>query len=221
MGLNINTDTPIDTFMDLPGRKFLFLNIRSLLPNINLLRHQFAESNILLLGLCETWLNKRIHDGLIAIDGYNIVRQDRNTGKRGGGLILYIHNLIEFDLLSDLNVLSHDLEMLTILIKLDHQRNFLVSLVYVPPSANKPLAIEIIKTTMLDPCNNPPLRLVAGDYNMEYMENKKRNSEGVLLRSLEHALGLSQLVRQPTRVTTKSSSLIDLLFFSTSGTLNI
>lgn len=79
----------IDEFMGLPGRKFLFLNIRSLLPNINLLRYQFAESNVMLIGLSETWLNERVHDGLITIDGYTMVRQDRCTGKRGGAHPLY------------------------------------------------------------------------------------------------------------------------------------
>lgn len=194
-----------DTFNDfkfIPGRKFVFLNVRSLLPNINLLRYELSDSSMFLIGIWETWLTKRIHDGLVEIDGYNIVRHDRERGKRGGGLIFYIHNTINFERVSDdLNSSNSDLEMLTILVKPEHQRNFLVSLVYIPPSANKPLAIEGIKALSLPTNDTPPLRLIAGDFNMEYLVTTKRTTESALLRNLERALGLTQMVKKATAVT--------------------
>lgn len=194
-----------DTFNDfkfIPGRKFVFLNVRSLLPNINLLRYELSDSSMFLIGIWETWLTKRIHDGLVEIDGYNIVRHDRERGKRGGGLIFYIHNTINFERVSDdLNSSNSDLEMLTILVKPEHQRNFLVSLVYIPPSANKPLAIEGIKALSLPTNDTPPLRLIAGDFNMEYLVTTKRTTESALLRNLERALGLTQMVKKATTVT--------------------
>lgn len=75
----------LHTYKGACGRKFLFLNTRSIMPNINLLRHEFAHSNIAVLGFCETWLNARIPNTLVTIQGYNMVRLDRQARKRGGG----------------------------------------------------------------------------------------------------------------------------------------
>lgn len=209
-------------FKAISGRKFMFFNVRSLLPNINLLRYELSDSNILLIGICETWLTERIHDGLIQIDGYNTVRLDRRTGKRGGGLIFYVNNTIKYDQVSDdLNSSDINLEMLTILIKPDHQRNFLVSLVYIPPSADKSLAIEQIKSTNKVIDGTSSLRLIAGDFNMDYSAKTRRATENVLLRDLERSLGLTQMISSPTRVTTSTASIIDLIFFSTTHTDNI
>lgn len=50
----------------------------------------------MLIGICETWLTKRIHDNLIKIDCFNLARYDRKQPKRGGGLLLYINDAIDF-----------------------------------------------------------------------------------------------------------------------------
>ena len=42
----------------------------------------------------ETFLNDNISDHQITIEGYNIIRRDRNS-KEGGGLIIYLRNDIE------------------------------------------------------------------------------------------------------------------------------
>lgn len=78
------------------GRKFAFVNVRSLLPNINLMHHDFELSNFAVIGISKSWLNAKIPDPLIAIRGFNQIRLDRAVSKRGGGgagwyYILIIH----------------------------------------------------------------------------------------------------------------------------------
>jgi len=52
-----------------------------------------------LICITETWLTDDIDNTLIAIDGYNIVRNDRSH-KKGGGTMIYIsqnYTFIEID----------------------------------------------------------------------------------------------------------------------------
>lgn len=79
------------SFKLLKGRKIFFLNIRSILANINGFRSYLENSNLLACGLSETWLNNNVHNKLISINGFNLVRLDRVTKKRGGGLLFYIN----------------------------------------------------------------------------------------------------------------------------------
>lgn len=205
------------------GRKFVFINVRSLLPNINLMRHDFELSNFTIIGISETWLNKRIPDPLVSMRGFNLIRLDRKGDKRGGGLLIYINNTLDYECTPDcLNHSSKDIELLTVLIKPMHQKNFLVSLIYIPPSADKTLAIETLESLSFpDKKYERAVRIIAGDFNMDASGINNRHKESALIKSLEGKLKITQLIKKPTRVTTKNSSLIDLLFISVSNISNV
>lgn len=57
-------------------------------------------------------------------------------------------------------------------------------------------------------------RLIAGDFNMDFVGKNNRSSDKVLLTDMETSLNLKQLIKEPTRYTAKSSSIIDLIFLS-------
>lgn len=76
-------------------RKFLhekklkagFLNVTSIPGHIEQLRQFLAENpSYDLFGIVECWLGPVIDDNLIQIDGYSLLRQDRNV--EGGGVAL-------------------------------------------------------------------------------------------------------------------------------------
>lgn len=48
----------------------------------------FVNSKVDLICATETWLSTDIADDMISIDGYNLLRNDRNHG-RGGGICVY------------------------------------------------------------------------------------------------------------------------------------
>lgn len=106
--------------------------------------------------------------------------------------------------------------MLSILIKPAKQKNFLVSLVYIPPSSRKEIAVEkIISLKVVGTSLRNAVRLIGGDFNMEAALSGKREKERALLNSIECKLNLKQLIKKPTRITSKVSSLIGLIFIST------
>ena len=54
-----------------------------------------------LLALSETRLDNTFTDSAVSIDGYTLIRRDRCRGG-GGGVAMYVRNVIDFQIRSDL-----------------------------------------------------------------------------------------------------------------------
>lgn len=74
------------------GQNIIFLNVRSLYAHITESQTEFSGSSFMCSCFCETWLTAATDEQLLSIDGYKIVRLDRNTEKKGGGLVIYTRN---------------------------------------------------------------------------------------------------------------------------------
>ena len=85
------------------GFKVAHYNINHLEPKINQLRYLiFNEWNTLdVLGVSETFLNSTYNDSEVNVDGYSILRKDRQH-KCGGGLVVYIRNTMKYERLYNL-----------------------------------------------------------------------------------------------------------------------
>ena len=77
------------------GLYFGHLNINSILTKIVQLRYLLINSNISVLGKTETKLDSTVHNKEVKIDGYNLIRSDRN--RKGGGIACYIKNNMSFN----------------------------------------------------------------------------------------------------------------------------
>ncbi len=62
---------------------FIHMNVRSLLPKMNLVRIWAKNTSADIIVISETWLNKTVLDKAIGIDGHTVNSADRQ--KRGGG----------------------------------------------------------------------------------------------------------------------------------------
>lgn len=214
MGDNL---TNINQIYSIKGSKFVFLNIRSLPANINVLRSDLEDNdnNIIAVGLCETWLNEKLHDSLFDINGFNLYRYDRHMSKRGGGLVIYVNDNFRVDSVSDIyNISNNDIELYSLKIHLPKQKNFIFTIVYIPPKSNYLHAL-----TLLDECSNLYKEgkshwVIGGDFNLDYTGKGSRVAEKKALVNFEQRNNLFQLIRRPTRITLKTESLIDLIFTS-------
>ena len=61
---------------------------------LKLLDEQANDENALIIALTETHLNNNIRNAEIHINKYTPFRQDRREGRRKGGIITYIHDII-------------------------------------------------------------------------------------------------------------------------------
>ena len=107
------------------------LNIRGLNTHIDELRLFIRDKGIHVLSINKTKLGEDFPDHLVSIDGFEIVRKDRD--KLGDGVALYICHSVNFKVIDFLPANSQDLLCIEILPKA--ARPFFVVSFYRPPSS--------------------------------------------------------------------------------------
>ena len=184
------------------GLHFIHVNINSLLPKIDELRSIAKKSNAAVIGITESKLDESVLNSEIHIDNYSLIRCDRN--RHGGGVACYVRDDISYN---QKTIFNNGVESIFVDIHLPKTKPFTVGIFYRPPDKSK-----FIETITEDFCNlnteNNDL-FILGDMNINLNEKK---STCPLVKKYEEFIltfGLKQLIQQPTRITSTSSSLID------------
>ena len=227
---NVNLNI-LSELQHVKGLKIIHMNIRSLLPKIDQIRTLLINSKIDIIILSETWLNASIDSQMVNIPGYSLIRHDRSFGsksktKRGGGLSIYMNEALSSDLkiLKDLNSSNKNLESLWLKIQRKQAKNIILSAVYRPPNGKVNKAINYLNSSLnkIEQLNKNDVYIV-GDLNIDY-----KNRKSVAHRKLAffvRANGFKQIIKNPTRNTSSSSTILDLIitnaqYISSSGTIN-
>ena len=69
--------------------KCLYINARSVINKIDEFVANVSELQPDIIGITESWANDKILDAELSLNGYVMFRHDRNTGNKGGGVLLY------------------------------------------------------------------------------------------------------------------------------------
>ena len=152
-----------------------------------------------MLTISESWLDQSHTDNSVAIEGYNVIRRDRDT--HAGGVCMYVREDLSFNQRPDLQ--SQHLEDLWIELLLPRNKPIIVGTCYRAPKNNQ--VIECLEYTlnMLD--NNNEV-FILGDFNICMLKNSRlKDKYSRLLNSNNY----KQLITTPTRESKSSSSLID------------
>jgi len=151
---------------------FLLTNVRSLINKCDDLSLCLANDNILLAFITETWLKEDIYDSVIAIDGYSVIRCDRNY-KKGGGVCVYYKS----ELNVEIKPLKCPIENIDFLCFKFNKLLFL--LLYVPPNLKSSTHLELneflvstIDTILQDNSYLSPI--ICGDLN-DFKTNEVSN----------------------------------------------
>lgn len=112
--------------------KIAHFNPGSLIRHIDEFREVLRNVPLDIIAISETWFNDKKHNNMIvAISGYNLVRNDR-TNKRGGGVAIYVRDNIKFRVIkkskSDATVEYTFIEILN-----NRLEKLVVGVVYNPP----------------------------------------------------------------------------------------
>lgn len=195
---------------ELKGLKLCHLNIRSLLPKWEEVKFILLDGAFEMVGLTETWLHEYIDDNLVTVPGFSLVRQDRKSGKRGGGIGLYIRDDLKFQKVD--KCLNDDTtEVISIILNRNNQKYIMIVLVYRPPGGNPAMFIEVLRDYLNEVYNEKYHDLlILGDFNIDY--NKKDNKHTKELLNMERDFSLEQTVTGNTRCHVYSESMIDLIF---------
>lgn len=87
----------VDKIANEKAMLFVKLHIRSLINQLEIVKHFLINTGTDCMYLTETWLCEVIPNNLIGIDGYKLVRLDRpNTAQftRGGGVCMFVKTLM-------------------------------------------------------------------------------------------------------------------------------
>ena len=112
---------------------FLHLNVQSLVPKLDLIIAEYEDFDI--LSFTETWLNNNSSDDSIELLNYQkAFRKDRNDGRVGGGVVVYVKENIHAYRRDDLE--PHNIEVIWIQLKI-MEKKVLYGTFYITPNSTK------------------------------------------------------------------------------------
>ena len=172
-----------------------------------------------IIGLSETWLTPNIDDEHISLANYDIHRKDRDG--RGGGVCVYISSTLPNKRRQDLE--EPTLELIWTEISVT-PKPILIGVAYRPPGMNRQAATEYMQClqdtlTRVLTTNSDAVYLM-GDFNDRCTTWDDRHPESELKEDLldtTTAVGLQQLINEPTYITDTSANILDLIFTNNTG----
>ncbi len=189
---------------EIKGLKIIHLNIRSLVPKIDLLRAWVCQHKPNIITLSETFLNSDISDNEISLTNYVLYRVDRIT--RHGGVAIYVSVDIASEIITP-SVVPQGFESVFVKIVLHTNKCLHIGSIYRPPSSPVDSFRNLISTITSLPAMNELVLL--GDFNRNWLDK----SSDAIKRKFT-GINLTQLINEPTRVTNKTSSLLDWILVS-------
>ena len=186
------------------GLHFIHININSILPKIEELRHICNSTKISIIGISETKLDNSITSEEISITGYDILRTDRN--RNGGGVLAYVRTDLSFKVREDYNFNN---EMIFFDIFLPHSKPILIGIIYRPPTDTEFVDNLDKYIEKCDSFNDQEVYIM-GDFNIN-VDTEITNDNYYRSKYIDfyQSHGLSQIITSPTHITKTSSSLID------------
>ena len=193
--------------VDQTGLKIAHLNVRSLPRHFDEFKILMNDNPFDVICLNETWLNSSWTDSELELNGYNFIRHDRNDSQRGGGTAIYYSSKLLARQRTDL--IHPDIKATWLEILLPNRKKLLICSIYRPPNMiynNFKVCFEsILEKTSTEGTE----LLLFGDLNCDMLP-RKLSADARDLRQLFNVYQVIQLIKSPTRVTSNSSTLIDL-----------
>ena len=142
-------------------------------------------------------------DSLVSIPDYYIIRKDRAT--RGGGICWYVNVHLKVTTLEIESLEEDRLEQLWI--KINHNKiKYAFGVIYRPPDST--VSLEDLDTSLCQVTLAADHVILVGDLNINLLKNSTQSSN--LLNMLD-TYNLKQIIESPTRITTDSHTLIDII----------
>lgn len=185
--------------------KVAHVNVRSLTANFNQTKQLILNEKYDIIGISETWLHRGIDDGAVKIEGYSLIRNDR-TGKRGGGVCFYIKNNLKFNVI--VCEQSDFLEHIWIEFNL-HKKIYIFGNIYRPPNNGCARFLNELEDTLIRIFSEYDSILCMGDMNINLLDYDSSNTSDLL--SVFNTFSLEQIIKEPTRISGNSMTLIDLI----------
>ena len=181
------------------------LNAPSLLKYKDEIEVLLNENRIDILAGNETKLDKFVPDSYITIENYSEpVRCDRN--RHGGGVAVFVKESISYSVRTDLPI--GDLEIVCIEVKPKCSSPFVILAWYRPPKYDTLSFTELEHVLKVLDSEGKEIILI-GDTSCDQLCDDTRSTMCRLLKTLYKEYQFKQIIKNSTRVTNRSSTLID------------
>ncbi len=191
----------------------LNVNIRSLYKKFDSLKDFLysTQTQFGIIGLVETWFKDIPHD-YFNLSDYNLEFQNR-INKKGGGVCLYIKENIKYNVRTDLQQIKSPENVESLFIEIDRpaSKNIVVGVMYRPPDQDVNEFNKYIDNVLTHATRNQKIVYLMGDFNINLLNEDVHLPTNDFIDILStHSLYPS--ITKPTRITSKSATLIDNIF---------
>ncbi len=188
------------------------LNIASLQKHIHELRSLLSCAHHIFDIICisETRIKDELSLANVQLDGYDFVHTPSST--QCGGVGIYIRNGIAFEIIKDLTR-SHENICESIFVELKHpnRKNIIIGCIYRHHSLVKSFLDTYVRKAIQTTTKSKHTCFLAGDFNVDLIKYGDTGCNDEFYDELS-CHGFRLLILQPTRVTSKSFTLIDNIF---------
>ena len=168
----------------------------------------FIQENLFdIIMLNETKIDDAFRDSQFYIKGSRMLRIDRN--RYGGGLLIYIRRELIINKLRDFEC-KHTESITFSMQQKRTTKKIVIIAAYRTPCLSKSLWTQDPGDLLLRIRNRYNNMMVVSDLNCDLSDPDKHDKQGSGLLELLEVYNMSNMIKQPTRVTTSSSSLIDV-----------
>ena len=200
----------------LNNMKVAHINIRSIRNKIEEVKLLLYVCRLDILAITETHLNREISNSQLEVENYKMVRRDRSSGMVEGGCLVSIANHLCFTRLKSFE--STDIEGIWLKIMFESSA-FIVGSIYRPRSDSEFFQrfYIMLEKVWLKYRNV----IVIGDLNADFTRNSGeiKSAMGKRLHNILQHFDYSLVNDQPTRITSETSTLIDLVIASKPNTI--
>ena len=131
--------------------------------------------------------------------------------KKEGDILIYVKNHIKLKIIKDLSVYDGDSECVSVETENENSKNLIITCCYRPPNGDIKGLNNFLENVFKKANTENKLCFVAGDFNLNCLDYNK-NLEIRTFYNRIFAHGCIPLITKPTRVTSKTVSLIDNIF---------
>ena len=193
----------------------IHVNLRSMKKNFEEFRDLLAELQFSFSMICitETWLaNSSFEsDSSMHLANYKSYHYERKTGKKGGGVCVFMHETLKYKIRANLSVSRAANETLVIEIDQKKEKNILISVNYRPPGSNIAAYTAYLENFFIDITKEDKRTIFLGDFNLDCLKYSENSSvESFYNTLLSH--GQVPLINKATRVTETTQTGIDNIF---------
>ena len=196
------------------------LNARSLPSKMDSLLCTVEALKPYVIGVSESWTNNEISDGELNIEGYDLYRKDRNNGHKGGGVLLYVKSNIKSTMFAPITDFPEQVglwcKLPKFLVPTEPNQHQLIGVCYRTPT-QEIFDIDLDKALcqLLREVSSRHV-LFMGDFKYGDIDWTNPYSMSVTVASKEFIdclddRFLTQHVKEPTRITSNGSSILDLV----------